>query len=148
MIVVLRSGNLSSTSSSTIPRLMWTASGMCDSSNSSFSRTSTITASLLFVFAAASVGEISVIVFFASATKSWNPFSSIPEMYPQITQIPADFSKREARYKNSNLCKSAKSVDELLFVAQRFDGVERGSFARRIEAEENSDRGAEHEGDD
>jgi len=46
---------------------------MCSSSHSSFSRTSTITASALFDFAAASCGEISVILFFASATSFSKP---------------------------------------------------------------------------
>src|SRR6266496_5606303 len=73
MINALVSGTFSSISSSIVPRLRCVAFGMCSSSHSSFSRTSTITASPLLDLADASDGETSVTFFLASATSFSKP---------------------------------------------------------------------------
>src|SRR5437762_6993731 len=151
MIIAFGSGTFSSMSSSTVPRLRCVAPGMCPSFHSSLSRTSMITASPLFDFAAASCGEISVMFFLASATSfSKRACSAIPKCIRRFseghffshdlhrsTQVFEELSKQLHP-------ESAKSV-AILLIAQRFDRIERRGFARGIKTEENTDGRAEQE---
>src|ERR1044072_4944251 len=96
------------------------ASGICSASHSSFSRTSMITAAPVLDLSAASVGEISTISFFASATNLSKPACSAMDQYAAGHTPLLD-----------------------LFIAKRLDGVEGGGFSRGIKAEKNSNRCAE-----
>ena len=57
-----------------------------------------------------------VIFFFASATKSWNPFSLMTEMYPQIVQIHKQTRNPKLEPSMNNLnsnCSSAATVSNI-----------------------------------
>src|SRR5438046_3162244 len=107
-----------------------------------------ITASPLFNFAAASCDEISVMFFLASATSFWNPVCSAiidKSSLIRTRQIVATVLRpvRNLRGDAAQRRGYRFGFRTTLLVAERFDGIEGGGFARGIKAEEHADGSAE-----
>ena len=90
--------------------------------------------------------------FFPSATSFRNDIAQPSLSCPQISQIHADFQKTP----HSGVATGSTVVRQpltrisdrnnlrmILFVAERFDRIQRGRFARRIITEENADGSSE-----